>query len=119
MDAARALSRTLFDLGLLKFLIFGDLHANLKPFAACEEAGADAITLHLKENSAPGRFGWLEIEEDSIKECLSAVKIPVGISIGDSRPLVKDECEICASLGFSFGTRLHSSFQQLSGRIRG
>lgn len=97
------MNSALFNLSPGKFLIFGDLHANLSPFAlACEEAGADSIVLHLNENSAQGRFGGLEIEEDSIKDCLSVLKIPTGIAIGDSRPLVKDEWEMCVSLGFSF-----------------
>lgn len=103
MEAASGLSSGLFDLKPDKFLVFGDLHANLKRFAsACEEAGADAVVLHLNENSAQGRFGGLEIEGDSIKDCLSVLKIPAGVAIGDSRPLVNDEWEMCVGLGFAF-----------------
>ncbi len=94
---------TLFDPKLEKFLVLGDLHANLSQFAsACEAGGADAIVLHLNENSPQGRFGGLEIEEESIRDCLSVVKIPIGISIGDSRAFVKDEWEMLVGLGISF-----------------
>ncbi len=103
MRLANELASGLFDPNQGRFRFFGDLHANLSQFGvACEEAGADAIVLHLNENSAQGRFGGLEIEEQSIKDCLSVIKIPAGISIGDSRPLVRDEWEMCVSLGISF-----------------
>jgi hypothetical protein len=86
------------------FVIVGDLPSNSPELAiACEEAGADGLLLHLNEDTARGsRFGGLEIEQDSMKECLSVLKIPAGISIGDSRPLFPEEWEICVSMGFSF-----------------
>ena len=87
-----------------EFVILGDMASNSADFAIdCEEAEASAVLLHLNEDGAQGsRFGGLEIEQDSLKECLSVVKIPVGISIGDSRPLVPEEWELCVGLGFSF-----------------
>jgi hypothetical protein len=86
------------------FVILGDLASNSPEFAiACEEARANALVLHINDDSAKGsRFGGLEIEQDSLRDCLSSVRIPVGISIGDSRPLVREEWEICVALGFSF-----------------
>ncbi len=86
------------------FVILGDLASNSAEFAvSCEEAEANAVVLHLNENATPGsRFGGLEIEQDSLRECLSVVRIPVGISIGDARPLVPEEWELCVNLGFSF-----------------
>jgi hypothetical protein len=86
------------------FVILGDLGSNSAELAAvCEESRIDGLLLHLNEDSTRGsRFGGLEIEQDSLKECLNVVKIPVGISIGDSRPLVPEEWELCVNLGFSF-----------------
>jgi hypothetical protein len=86
------------------FVILGDLGANSAELAvACEEAGASGVVLHLNETPSHGlRFGGLEIELDSLKECLSILRIPAGISIGDSRPLLREEWETCVALGFSF-----------------
>ncbi|MHB1909474.1 MAG: hypothetical protein ACYCQJ_11485 [Nitrososphaerales archaeon] len=87
-----------------RFLTLGDLHSNSHEFArAFEDARADGIIVHLNENPSHGsRFGGLEIEEESLKQCISSVKIPVGIAIGDARPLVEEEWEMCVGLGFSF-----------------
>jgi hypothetical protein len=87
-----------------KFHLLIDLHSNSKEFAsAAQEAGADAVILHLNESPAQGaRFGGLEIEEDSIKECLSDSKLPIGLTIGDARQLSNEEWEKCVGLGFSF-----------------
>ncbi len=86
------------------FLFIGDLHENSSQFAiACEEAGADGIMLHLNHDSPNGRrFGGLELEEESLKQCLSVLKIPTGIMLGDRRVLIPDEWESCVNLGFSF-----------------
>ncbi|MCL5067441.1 MAG: hypothetical protein M1368_03700, partial [Thaumarchaeota archaeon] len=61
---------------------------------ACEESGTDAVIFHLNQDSlSGGRFGGLELEEDSIKDALSMLKVPAGISIGDARQLLEDEWE--------------------------
>jgi hypothetical protein len=87
-----------------RFLLFGELHSNSKQFASCcEESGADAVIFHLNLDSpGMGRFGGLEIEEDSIRDALSTIRIPAGISIGDTRTLFSDDWESIAKLGFSF-----------------
>jgi hypothetical protein len=86
------------------FLLFGDLHLNSREFAvACEEAGADYVLFHLNQDVGGGaRFAGLEIEEESIKDSLSVLKIPAGIAIGDTRPLLKDDWDAIAKIGFSF-----------------
>jgi hypothetical protein len=87
-----------------RFLFFGDLHLNSREFAmACEEAGADGVIFHLNQDVGGGmRFAGLEIEEDSIRDSLSVLKIPAGISIGDTRTLLKEDWEAIAGIGFSF-----------------
>jgi hypothetical protein len=70
---------------------------------ACEEAGADSIIFHLNQDLGGGvRFAGLEIEEDSIRDSLSVIKIPAGIAIGDTRALQEDDWEAIAKIGFSF-----------------
>lgn len=73
-----------------KFLLIGDLHVNSPEFAiACEESGADAVLLHLNQDAHSGaRFGGWEIEEQSIKDTFSVLKIPAGISIGANTELL-------------------------------
>ncbi|MGI0091305.1 MAG: hypothetical protein ACREBS_06310, partial [Nitrososphaerales archaeon] len=85
-------------------MLFGDLHANSREFAiCCEDAGADAIVFHLNHDSAGGnRFGGLELEEDSIKDSLSVLKIPSGLTIGDTRTILTEDWESIARLGFAF-----------------
>lgn len=87
-----------------RFLLFGDLHLNSKELAiACEEAGVDSILFHLNQDLVGGiRFAGLEIEEDSIRDALSVLKVPTGIAIGDSRALQVDDWEAIARMGFSF-----------------
>jgi hypothetical protein len=87
-----------------KFLLLADLYANSRDLARCaEDGGADAVLLHLNESSSQGaRFGGLEIEEDSIKECLTEARVPFGLTIGDARLLTIDEWERCIGLGFAF-----------------
>lgn len=86
------------------FSLFGDLHANNSRFAvACEEGGSEAVIFHLNQDSVTGgRFGGLELEEDSIRDAISILKIPAGISIGDTRQLSEQEWESIMALGFSF-----------------
>jgi hypothetical protein len=87
-----------------KFFLIVDLHSNSKEYSkAAAESGADALILHLNESPTQGaRFGGLEIEEDSIKECLDTTNIPIGLSIGDARALTVEDWERCVSLGFAF-----------------
>jgi hypothetical protein len=87
-----------------RFLLFGDLHLNSREYAvACEEAGADSVVFHLNQDMGGGlRFAGLEIEEDSIKDALSVLKIPAGISIGDTRALLSDDWDLISKMGFSF-----------------
>lgn len=87
-----------------RFLIFGDLHLNSKELAiACEEAGVDAVVFHLNQDLGGGvRFAGLEIEEDSIRDSLSTLKVPAGIAIGDTRVLHTEDWEAIAGMGFSF-----------------
>jgi hypothetical protein len=59
--------------------------------------------LHLNQDAPGGaRFGGLDIEEESIKDGLSFLKIPAGLSIGDGRTLLGSEWEKIVGLGFSF-----------------
>ncbi len=87
-----------------KFLLFGDLHLNSRDFAvACEESGADCVIFHLNQDVGGGvRFAGLEIEEDSIRDSLSVLKIPAGISIGDTRIMLEEDWQAIARMGFSF-----------------
>ncbi len=87
-----------------KFMLFGDLHLNSRDYAiACEEAGVDSVLFHLNQDVGGGvRFAGLEIEEDSIKDSLSVLKIPAGIAIGDTRSLLYEDWEAIAKIGFSF-----------------
>jgi hypothetical protein len=68
------------------------------------QAGADAIMLGIDktDTSLPGLFGSFDLMEDSIDSILSAASLPVGISIGDSRPLIEENWERIVSKPFSF-----------------
>lgn len=68
------------------------------------QAGADAIMLGIDktDTSLPGLFGSFDLMEDSIDSILSAASVPVGISIGDSRPLIEENWERIVSKPFSF-----------------
>lgn len=87
-----------------KFFLFGDLHVNSRDLAiACEEAGADSIIFHLNQEVGGGfRFAGLEIEEDSIRDSMSVLKVPLGITIGDTRELLENDWEVIADMGFAF-----------------
>jgi hypothetical protein len=86
------------------FVILADLSSNSKEFAiACEQGGANSVILHLNDDASNGsRFGGLDIEGQSLKDCMASVTIPLGIWIGDSRLLDVIEWEFCVNLGFSF-----------------
>jgi hypothetical protein len=72
--------------------------------AAAAQAGASAIMVGIDktDTSLPGLFGSFDLMEDSIDSILSTTTIPVGISIGDSRPLIEENWERIVSKPFSF-----------------
>jgi hypothetical protein len=63
--------------------------------SAAAQAGADAIMVGIDktDTSLPGLFGSFDLMEDSIDSILSTTSVPVGISIGDSRPLIEENWE--------------------------
>ena len=71
---------------------------------AAQQGGADAIVLGIDktESTFPGLFGSFDLQEDSILGILSTSSMPVGISIGDSRPLTPESWEAIVSRPFSF-----------------
>ena len=71
---------------------------------AAQQSGADAMVLGIDktESMFPGLFGSFDLQEDSILGIVSTSTIPVGISIGDSRPLTQDGWERIISKPFSF-----------------
>jgi hypothetical protein len=71
---------------------------------AAQSGGADAIILGIDktESMFPGLFGSFDLQEDSILGIVSTASVPVGISIGDSRPLTPDSWERIISKPFSF-----------------
>jgi hypothetical protein len=77
---------------------------NTEYASAAIQAGADAIMVGIdkSDTSLPGLFGSFDLIEDSIDSVLSAVSVPVGISIGDSRPLIEESWERIVSKPFSF-----------------
>jgi len=68
------------------------------------QAGAEAIMVGIDktDTSLPGLFGSFDLLEDSIDSILSTTSVPVGISIGDSRPLIEENWERIVSKPFSF-----------------
>jgi len=68
------------------------------------ESGASAIMVGIDktDTSLPGLFGSFDLMEDSIDSILSTTSVPVGISIGDSRPLIEENWERIVSKPFSF-----------------
>ncbi len=71
---------------------------------AAAGAGADVIMVGIDktDTSLPGLFGSFDLMEDSIDTILSTTTVPVGISIGDSRPLIEENWERIVAKGFSF-----------------
>jgi hypothetical protein len=71
---------------------------------AAQQGGANAMILGIDktESMFPGLFGSFDLQEDSILGIVSSSSIPVGISIGDSRPLTPDGWERIISKPFSF-----------------
>jgi len=77
---------------------------NTEYASAAAEAGADAIMLGIDktDSSLPGLFGSFDLMEESIDSILSTTSVTVGISIGDSRPLIEENWERIVSKPFSF-----------------
>ena len=72
--------------------------------SAASQAGADAIMVGIDKTDAslPGLFGSFDLMEESIDSILSTSSVPVGISIGDSRPLIVENWERIVAKPFSF-----------------
>jgi hypothetical protein len=100
----RGLSRLLDPAGAEPPLIAILPHNNAEYALAAEVAGADAIVLGIDktESTFPGLFGSFDLQEDSISGIISSSSIPVGISIGDSRPLTRENWERIVAKKFSF-----------------
>jgi len=79
-------------------------HNTAEYAVAAEVAGADGIVLGIDktESTFPGLFGSFDLQEDSISSIISTSSIPVGISIGDSRPLTRESWERIAGKNFGF-----------------
>jgi len=71
---------------------------------AAASAGAHAVMVGIDktETHLPGLFGSFDLVEDSVSAILGTSSVPVGISIGDSRPLLRENWERIVSKGFSF-----------------
>lgn len=98
----RGLSRLVQGAG---FPLIAILPHNTTEYAeAAERGGADALVLGIDktESMFPGLFGSFDLQEDSINSILSTSSIPVGISIGDSRPLTPESWERIAAKPFGF-----------------
>jgi hypothetical protein len=72
--------------------------------SAAAEAGADAIMVGIDktDTSLPGLFGSFDLMEESIDSILSTTSVPIGISIGDSRPLIEENWERIVAKPFKF-----------------
>jgi hypothetical protein len=79
-------------------------HNNDEYATAARAAGADSIVIGIDktESMFPGLFGSFDLQEDSINSILSSSSVPVGISIGDSRPLTPESWERIVSKPFAY-----------------
>ncbi len=85
--------------------LIANLPQNSTEYASiAAQAGADAIMVGIDktDSSLPGLFGSFDLMEDSINSIVSTSSVPVGISIGDSRPLIEENWERIVSKPFSF-----------------
>lgn len=88
-----------------RFAIISNLYTNSAQLAlASEEGGADAIELNLNlEESGTGvRYGTIDLEEHAISEVIGSVKVPVGIRIGDTPMIRREEWEKIVSTGIDY-----------------
>jgi hypothetical protein len=69
-----------------------------------QESGASAIMVGIEktELAFPGLFAGLENQEQSVRDILSSLSIPVGVSIGEARPLTREGWEAVVSMPFRF-----------------
>lgn len=98
------MSRTI-ELMKDKFTLISSLHTNsLELAVASEESGADAVELHLNIEDAASaiRFGGIDIEENSVREVIGSVKVPVGVWIGDMPMVSKEEWEKIVGSGVDY-----------------
>jgi len=98
------LSRTI-ELMKDKFTLISSLHTNsLELAVASEESGADAVELHLNIEDAASaiRFGGIDLEENSVREVIGSVKVPVGVWIGDMPMVSKEEWEKIVGSGVDY-----------------
>ncbi len=79
-------------------------HNTLEYAEAAQQGGADALMLGIDktESMFPGLFGSFDLQEDSILGIATTSTVPVGISIGDSRPLTPESWERIVGKSFSF-----------------
>jgi len=88
-----------------KFTLISSLHTNsLELAVASEESGADAVELHLNIEDAASaiRFGGIDLEENSVREVIGSVKVPVGVWIGDMPMVSKEEWEKIVGSGVDY-----------------
>lgn len=88
-----------------RFILIASPAANSLELAlVAQEAGADAIETHLNHETSQGggAFGSIDLEEQPLKDITSSLTIPVGVSIGGSKPLQEEEWERILSLNFDF-----------------
>lgn len=98
------MSRTI-ELLKNKFTLISSLHTNsLELATASEEAGADAVEAHLNIEDAAStvRFGGIDLEETAIREIIGSVRVPVGVWIGDSPMVSKEEWEKIVGTGVDY-----------------
>jgi hypothetical protein len=87
------------------FPLIASLPQNTSEYAIeSQEAGADAIIVGVEKTDSlfPGLFAGFELQEQYILDMISTISIPVGISIGDARPLQEDVWERIVGKEFSF-----------------
>lgn len=88
-----------------KFTIISNLYTNsLQLASASEEGGADAIevNLNLEEGGTGVRYGTIDLEEHAITEIVGSVKVPVGVRIGDTPMIGREEWEKIVSTGVDY-----------------
>ncbi len=79
-------------------------HNSMEYAVAAQEAGVAALVVGIEktELAFPGLFAGFDTQERTIQEILSTVSTPVGISIGEARPLVRETWERIVEKSFSF-----------------
>ncbi|MEM3404071.1 MAG: hypothetical protein QXJ17_06030 [Nitrososphaeria archaeon] len=98
------MSRTV-ELLKRKFTLISSLNTNSMELAtASEESGVDAIEVHLnfEDTASAIRFGGIDLEESAIREVIGAVNIPVGVQIGDTPMISKEEWEKVVGIGVDY-----------------